>query len=331
MKRTFFAILLMILTLSACASTAAPTAMPGGYGGGMDSGYAAEPAPMSVVPEEPLMRYSVTSGDSTANEGRADVDTLERMVIENANLSLVVTEPHARAAEIGELAKSLGGFVVSTNLYETNLPNGGKAPQGDMVIRIPSEKLDEALAAIKEGAVEVRAENRSGQDVTQEYTDLESRLRNLEATEKQLTRIMEQAEKTEDVMSVFTQLSQVREQIEIIKGQMKYYEQSVALSSVSIQLLAEETVRPLEIGPWKPEGEARDAAQSLINFLQDFASLIIWLVILYIPAGLLILALIFTLIFVVWKVGGWLWRRMFGKRSSKPVAAQVVEKSEEKK
>jgi hypothetical protein len=90
--------------------------------------------------------------------------------------------------------------------------------------------------------------------VTSEYTDLESRLGNLEAAEEQLTRIMESAVKTEDVLNVYNQLVQTREQIEVIKGQMKYYEQSAAMSAVSVELIPNEAVQPLSIGGWQPVG-----------------------------------------------------------------------------
>jgi hypothetical protein len=124
--------------------------------------------------------------------------------------------------------------------------------------------------------------------VTQEYVDLKSRLKNLEAAEAQLTKIMEQATKTEDVLNVFNQLVATREQIEMIKGQMQYYEQSAAYSAISARLIAEETIKPIEVGGWKPQGEVRDAIQSLINFLQDFVNFLIWSVLYYLPKLLLI-------------------------------------------
>jgi hypothetical protein len=108
------------------------------------------------------------SGSAVANSAPQSV---ERMVIQNANLTLTVADPQTSLTEIDNLAKSLGGYVVSTNLYETYLENGGKAQRAEIVVRVPQEKLDEALTQIKHNAVEVTAENRSGQDVTSEYTE----------------------------------------------------------------------------------------------------------------------------------------------------------------
>jgi hypothetical protein len=220
-----------------------------------------------------------------------------RMVIKNANLSIVVEEPGITLEAISKMAEELGGFVVSSNLYRTQTANGLEVPQANINIRVPSEKLDQALMEIKSGAGQILNENVSGQDVTQEYTDLESRLRNLERAEDQLTKIMEQAWETEDVLSVYNRLVEVQEQIELIKGQMKYYEQSAALSSISINIQANEAVQPLKIGNWQPVGVAKRALQALINTLKFLADMLIWIALYILPVALI-------LFFPV----RWLWR-----------------------
>lgn len=212
----------------------------------------------------------------------------DRLVIQNADYTIVVVDPKAKMDQMSALAQSLGGFVVSSNLYLTTSLNGNQVPEGTIVIRVPSNRLEETLTQVKADVVEIRNETRSGQDVTQEYVDLESRLKNLQAAEAQLTRIMEDANRTEDVMSVFNQLVYYREQIELVKGQMQYYEQSAAYSAITARLIAEETVQPLQVGGWKPQGEVRDAIQRLINFLQDFVDFLIWAVLYYLPVLLLI-------------------------------------------
>jgi hypothetical protein len=259
------------------------------------------------------------------------VPAQKRMVIENAEMSIVVADPETKMKAVAAMAERMGGFVVSSNLYETNLSGGGSAPEGSMTVRVPAEKLKDALAEIKEGIVELKSENRSGQDVTQEYTDLASRLKNLESTERQLTTIMEQAEKTEDVMLVFNQLTQIREQIEVIKGQMQYYEQSAALSAISIRLIAEETLKPIEIGGWKPEGVMRDAVQALVNFLKNFFEFVVWLVIVFLPAAVLTILSVGSILFVLWRLVRWLWRLLFkGKAKSAPKSAPEAETTPEK-
>ena len=185
----------------------------------------------------------------------------ERMVIQNADLTLIVTDPESEMTAISKLAVDMGGFVVSSNQYQNVRSNGMRVPEGSITIRIPAEKLDQALDQIKANAVEVRNENRSGQDVTQEYIDLNSQLHSLEVAATQLEEIMKKAEKTDDVLDVFSQLQYYNQQIEVTKGQIQYYEQASALSAVSITLIAEATIQPIEIGGWKPVGVARDAIQ----------------------------------------------------------------------
>jgi hypothetical protein len=219
------------------------------------------------------------------------------MVIKNANLSIVVEEPVVTMDLISALAESLGGYVVSSNLYRVQLDSGVEIPEASITIRVPAESLDQALEEIKSGAGEVLRENISGQDVTQEYTDLGSRLRNLERAEEQLVEILEASYDTDDVLSVYNRLVDIREQIEVIKGQMKYYEQSVALSSISIDIQANEAVQPLKIGNWQPVGVAKKAIQALINTFKVLANALIWI-------GLYILPVVLVLFFPV----RWIWR-----------------------
>ncbi len=132
------------------------------------------------------------------------------------------------------------------------------------------------------------SENVTGQDVTQEYTDLESRLRNLERAEEQLVEILEGSYETEDVLSVYNRLVDIREQIEVIKGQMQYYEQSAALSSISVNIQANEAVQPLRIGNWQPVGVAKKAIQALINTLKFLANALIWIGLYILPVALIL-------------------------------------------
>jgi hypothetical protein len=199
-----------------------------------------------------------------------------RLVIKNATLSVVVTDPADASARITALANSLGGFVVSSYTYEASVDAAGnKVMQANLTIRVPAEQLDAALAQIRGMAVEVRTENISGQDVTAEYTDLQSRLRNLEAAAAKLTQILDKATKTEDVLAVFNQLTYTQEQIEVIKGQISYYEQSAALSAITLELIPDALSQPLEIGGWQPQGVAKEALESLVRNLQGLADIAI--------------------------------------------------------
>ncbi|MCG2786102.1 MAG: DUF4349 domain-containing protein [Anaerolineae bacterium] len=310
MKKILFGLLLVSLLLAGCGTPAMSENYAPMAGGGASQAYDYEEA----APAAPAESYQ-DGYDANVSA----VPAQKRMVIENADMSIVVVDPEAKMQAVAAMAERMGGFVVSSNLFETYLSDGGTAPEGSMTVRVPAEKLKEALAEIKEGIVELKTETRSGQDVTQEYTDLSSRLKNLESTERQLNTILEDADKTEDVMLVFNQLTQIREQIELIKGQMQYYEQSAALSAISIRLIAEETVKPIEIGGWKPEGVVRDAVQTLVDFLKGFFEFVVWLVIVFLPAAILIILSVGSILFVLWRFVRWLWR-LFFKGKAKPVA-----------
>ena len=108
---------------------------------------------------------------------------------------------------------------------------------------------------------------------------------------------LEVAELPKAIDSIRQDFAEVQEQFELIKGQMKYYEQSAALSAISINIQANEAVQPLKIGNWQPVGVAKRALQALINTLKFLADMLIWIVLYILPVALI-------LFFPV----RWLWR-----------------------
>jgi len=284
-KKFGLLISLLALTLAACAAAATPS-MPqdGGASGpsvGAEGGYAAEAPAATAAPMEAARAVAYDA----ANAQSAVVG--DRLVIKNANLSLVVKDPAEAVEGISALAESLGGFVVNSNVYQTSVDEqGNKIMQANVSIRVPADKLQTALAQLKGMAVAVNSENTSGEDVTAQYTDLESRLRNLEAAETQLQKIMDRATKTEDVLSVYSQLIAIRDQIEQVKGQMKYYRESAAMSLITLDLIPDVLSRPLEVGRWQPQGVAKEALEALVGALQGIATALIWSVVYLLPLGL---------------------------------------------
>ncbi len=306
MKRILFISLAVVFILSACGVAAAPE--PGLPVFDRVEQHAAAPEMLLEAPmEAPVAEVASSAGGA----GGFAPAAVERLVIQNADLSVVVINPEAKMDEIAKMAEDMGGFVVSKNVYQTTTRNNIRVPEGNITIRVPAEKLEQALEQIKADAVEVQNENRSGQDVTREYVDLKSRLKTHEQAAEQLSEILEQKTESAEVIEVFNQLVYHREQIEILKGQINYYEEAAALSAISVRVTAEETLQPLEIAGWRPVGVARDALQALINFVQGFVNFLIWLIILIIPAGLLLLGLLW----VVWRVFGFVWRKLFPRKA----------------
>jgi hypothetical protein len=299
-KKTVVLFFVLMLGLAACGAGASQTLLEPEYASAPSydesgvGGVAPQEAYDGSAPLPTAMTYDPNKIDTGSNDALQ-----ERMVIMNADLTIVIPDPQAKAAEIEALAKSLGGYVVSMNMYQTYLYDGGTAPEGYISIRVPSDKLETALSQVKADVVEVRNEIRSSEDITASYVDLKSRLTALEAARDQLQTIMNAAIDTEDVLNVFNQLQYYNEQIEMVKGQMKYYEESSSTSLINVTLVAEETIQPLQIGPWTPGESARDAIQSLIRFLQGFVDFLVYFILLVVPVLLVVFG---PVILVVWLI-----------------------------
>jgi len=289
--------LLAVLMLASCSTWGArPTPTePYGVGGG-----GGEEPSMYVEPNMPAPTMTTDNSKAARVANLSPVVSTEaqtdRLVIQNVDMSIVVRDVAARLNAIEQMAQEMGGYVVSANLYQ-NIVNGVKVPEAQVMIRVPVKRLNEALEKIKADTVDVPSQNQNSQDVTAEYVDLQSRLKNLEAAEAQLLKIMEKAEKTEDVLAVFNQLTSIREQIEVIKGQIKYYEESAALSAISVHIVAEASVQPIEVGGWKINGWVKEAIQDLIFYLQGFVRFLIRFVLFTVPV-LITIALPLYLVFL---------------------------------
>jgi hypothetical protein len=241
--------------------------------------------------------------------------TDERLVVQTAALSMVVGDPVAKATAIRQMAEAMGGYVVSSYVYKSTYGDAGlTADNASVMVRIPADRLEDALGQIKAGAVEVRSENVSGEDVTAQYVDLESRLRSLEATEAQLLEIMEGATKTEDALAVLNELKLIQGEIEAVKGQMKYYRESAAFSAISVELIPDVATQPIDTGGWEPQGTVKAAVEALIDALQWLGNVAIWLAICVLPIALILALPIWLILRAA--------RRRRAKATSKDTAAK---------
>jgi hypothetical protein len=267
------------LVLSACASKS------------VSESYAVKEAPMFAAPEE---SYEMMAVEDSYFEGEREfvsgmgesAKEIQRMVIYNADMRISVEDPEVTMQAIIAMAEESGGFVVSSNLYKT-YTDRGNLPKANITIRVPAGRLDSIMASIRALTLnpkdDVLSENVSGQDVTAEFTDLESRLRNLEAAEQALVALMEDAQDPQDVLDVFSELTYYRGEIEIVKGRMRYLEESAALSALSIEVVAKRSLQPLEIAGWEPKGTVKSAVEALIDAAQFFVDALIWFGIFCLP------------------------------------------------
>ena len=167
-----------------------------------------------------------SSGQSQAY----DIDT-ERMIVRTGDIRMVVEDIAITLDEITGIAEDSGGYVVSSNKWKEQ-----ERYVGVIGIRVPTELFDDTMRALRELAVEVVFDQTSSRDVTEEYIDLEAKLRNLEATEEQLLVIMQQAVDVEDILEVQRELTSVRDEIERTRGRMQYLEQTSEMSYISVSL-----------------------------------------------------------------------------------------------
>ncbi len=169
---------------------------------------------------------------TTAAYGEAvGVTDIERMIVRNGSLTLLVEDIPSALDEVTGITSGLQGYVVSSQSWR-----GSGRVYGSISIRVPAASFDNAMNELAGLAVEVTSRSTSSQDVTAEYIDLSARLNNLEATEKQLLSIMEQAQEIDDVLAVQRELTTVRQDIEQTKGRMQYLETTAAMSLINISL-----------------------------------------------------------------------------------------------
>ena len=155
----------------------------------------------------------------------------ERLVIRTANMVLVVEDVNAALQQITGLATANGGYVINSNLMEDK-----NRLYASIYFRVDAAMFNDTLQALRNLAVDIRHESTNGQDVTEEYVDLDAQLRNLQASESQLLVLMDKAGSVEEILKVQQQLTSTRGQIEQLEGRMQYLKQSAALSSISVSL-----------------------------------------------------------------------------------------------
>ena len=183
-----------------------------------------EPAEPPVIIEEPVVPVTrpLEVGETWATE---------RMIVRTAEIALVVNDVALALERVADLAEGLDGYVVSAKRWKEK-----ERVIGIITIRVPAEDFDDAMEALRRMAVDVTHEDTSAKDVTEEYVDLSAKLKNLEATEEQYLRLMEKAEKVEDILSIQRELSKTRGEIERTKGRMQYLERTSATSLIRVQL-----------------------------------------------------------------------------------------------
>ena len=260
--------LLLIFLLMGCASR--------------QSAEEAFPVPTETAGEPSKSADSGTTLVSSEAQG----ETTERLVVKRAEMRVSVADPAEAMRTVVQWAENMQGYVVNSNQWNST-SDGQTYINASVMVRVPAERLDEMMQKVRDLAADpktgVLSETVTGEDVTAEYVDSQARLRNLKAAEAQLVELLDQAPDLEYTLDIFRELTEIRSQIEVLEGRIKYLEESAALSALSVEFVAEASLQPLQIGPWKPAGVAKEAIQTLVKVAQDVGTALIKFVIIWVP------------------------------------------------
>jgi hypothetical protein len=220
-----------------------------------------------------------------------------RLIIKNAELTLRVDDTDTAIDRATQVVADTGGYIISSRVWYQDVRDESYK-YATITIGVPVDQFERAMQRLRDIAVQVVDESASGQDVTDEYVDLQSRLDNLEATRDRIREFLEQTQNVEEALRVNEELAAVEEQIEQVQGRMNYLFDRAAYSTITIQLQPDIAPIPTptpEPG-WSPATTVRSAGETLGSILQALAELAIWL-------GVVVLPLLLPPALIVWAIG----------------------------
>ena len=172
-----------------------------------------------------------------ANAANEASQAIDRKIIRNGNLTVEVASPIEGQRKISSIAESHGGFVVTSEMtQQTSEDNSKPSVSVNLVVRVPATQFDSVVQEIRAAGSRVLQEKRTGQDVTEEFIDLEARIKNQRALETQFLEIMKRAGKVEEALEVQRQLAEVRTEIEKLEGRKRFLENQASLSTINVTL-----------------------------------------------------------------------------------------------
>jgi len=292
-KRTWAVLFVVLLVLSLSVGCAAKSAQSSA---GMDRAEEGMPAKEYA----PAAAPQAATGKGTGNGVQAGQDS-GRMIITTVNMSMLVEDTEGTLLALQQLVSSHKGYIADSRKWYV-----GEQPYATITVRIPAGSLDAAMGQIRALAIRVESENISGQDVTEEYTDLQARLRNMEATEKELlallTEVRENQGKAEDVLAVYRELTSIRGEIESLKGRQQYLERMTDLATIQIEIRPKAApASVIEPAAWNPLVTVNRALKALVVVARELAKFVIYVIILS--------PLVIVPALVIWLLVRWLQRR----------------------
>ena len=255
--------------------------------GGSKSSYQ-YPGEAGLVPGGSLESVSTTGIKTPSLTSRnyeytpqANVD--DRLVVQESNMSLLVKDVTDVRNKIVKYAQGNGGYMVSSNVS-----NPQDAPSATVVVRVPSDKLEDALNYFHSLSVKVVSENLLGRDVTDQYVDIDTRIAQLERTKSRMEAILDQATEISDITNLTQQILSYQNQIDSYKGQQDALEKNAEFAKLTIYLSTDEIALPYAPSEtFRPAVILKLAVRSLVKTLRGLATIGIWLgvyAVVWIPA-----------------------------------------------
>lgn len=232
------------------------------------------------------------------NEVAPQPQITSRMVIQNSDLSLLVTNVTDVRDKIVDFAQQLGGYMVSSNIS-----NPQDAPTANVIIRVPSTKLKETLTFLHAQAIKVVSENLSGTDITDQFVDIEKRIAILTDAKNKFQGILAQAKEINDITNLTSQILNYQNQIDSYRGQQEAMAKEAETVRITIYLSTDEIALPYAPSDtFRPNVIFKLAVRSLVGDLRSLAGNLIWVgvySVIWLP-----------IILIIWLV----WRNVKAKR-----------------
>jgi hypothetical protein len=226
--------------------------------------------------------------------GEAGAPATDRMIVKKVQMTLIVENAQSAAIKAEKIVTDAGGYVATSNSWKDE-----GAVRARLTVRVPANKLDAVLGQFRALAMEVDSESISGEDITEQYVDLQASLRNEQAYEKELlallTETRQRTGKAADVLAVYNQLKETRGRIEQMQARSQYLEKMSALATIDLELTPSALSQPIAVGGWHPTGTIREAIRVLLRALQILVDIVIVLVIVVLPLVILVLLAFFGL------------------------------------
>ena len=215
-------LMIAVLMLSACSPAPAATPAPQDVSGGA---MPAQPAQPEAAPAPPAADQSASSSTTAIkNPSNASPYQANRMIIKNGEMSLLVANTDRAIDQVTSVAVDSGGYIVSAKTWVQDDFKYATISMG-----VPSDQFEAVQRQLRTLAIEVQVDTASGQDVSQEYVDLQSQSTNLEATQARIRSFLDKATKVEEALQVNAQPHRHRRPDRAGQGPHAVFERSFGL------------------------------------------------------------------------------------------------------